>query len=124
MDLLREAGFLPEFFACIECGQLIANHDRVYFSPSRSGVVCRNCELTLPDRAEIDVRLIRLVQTLSKLPRVNNQPQRLPRLTRHQTDPINRILLDHIEAAQQRRLRMRKWVIGRSSATMAVKPQR
>lgn len=105
LDLLKEAGYLPEFSACVECGQAVGQHDRVFFGPSRSGAVCRNCEMAVPDRMAIDVRLLRLLQTLL------NAPQRLPRLTRHQTDPLNRLLIEHVEIALQKRLRMRSFVL-------------
>jgi len=114
LDLLREAGYPPEFNACTECGQVAIQQERVFFSPSRGGVVCRACEATVPDRVELDIRLLRLVQSLQKLPRIDGSPQRPPRLTRFQTDPINRLLLDHVETALQKRLRMRRWVIPRA----------
>jgi hypothetical protein len=38
-------------------------------------------------------------------------PQRLPRLTRHQTDPINRLLAGHVEHTLGRRLRMSPYVL-------------
>jgi DNA repair protein RecO (recombination protein O) len=110
LDLLREAGYLPEMSACISCGQTIG--DRAYFSPSHSGTVCRNCEMATPDRIEIDARLLRLVQGILRLPRANGSPQRLPRLTRHQTDPINRLLAEHVEHTLSRRLRLPNYVLG------------
>jgi hypothetical protein len=39
-------------------------------------------------------------------------PQRLPRLTRHQTDPINRLLADHVEHTLGKRLRLSRYVLG------------
>ena len=51
----------------------------------------------MPDRMSLDWRLLRLMQGVLKLPRANGSAQRLPRLTRHQTDPINRILAEHVE---------------------------
>jgi DNA repair protein RecO (recombination protein O) len=110
LDLLREAGYLPEMSACVECGSELT--DRAFFSPSRSGVVCRNCEGAMPDRMEIDARLIRMVQGILRLPRTNGSPQRLPQLTRHQTDPINRLLAQHIEQTLSRRLKMTGYVLG------------
>jgi hypothetical protein len=38
-------------------------------------------------------------------------PQRLPRLTRHQTDPINRLLAGHVQHTLGRRLRMAQYVL-------------
>jgi DNA repair protein RecO (recombination protein O) len=104
LDLLREAGYLPQMNQCVACGEELL--DRVYFSAASGGVVCRNCEGRTPDRMETDVRLVRLVQGVMKL------PAKLPRLTRHQTDPINRLLANHIENTLSRRLRMPAYVLG------------
>lgn len=109
LDLLRESGYMPEMTACISCG--LATSDRAYFSPMQGGVICRNCEAATHDRIEIDPRLVRLVQSVLRLPRANGSPQRLPRLTRHQTDPINRLLATHIEHTLSRRLRMPGYVL-------------
>jgi DNA repair protein RecO (recombination protein O) len=109
LDLLREAGYLPEMAACVGCGQAIA--DRAFFSPARGGIICRNCEPTTPDRMQVDARLVRMVQGILKLPRSNGSPQRLPHLTRHQTDPINKLLAEHIEQTLSRRLRMPGYVL-------------
>jgi DNA repair protein RecO (recombination protein O) len=122
LDLLRESGYLPELLACVQCGMgvdrgaVAGGLDRgaVYMSPSRGGVVCRNCEGATPDRAGIDARLIRLATSILRLPRNNGTALRLPRLTRHQTDPLNRVLADHVEHTLGRRLRMPRWVLAQS----------
>src|SRR5438105_2817289 len=69
IDLLRESGYLAELFACVQCGSSVDRWELVYFSPSRGGVVCRNCEGATPDRIQIDVRLLRLLQGVLRLPR-------------------------------------------------------
>jgi DNA repair protein RecO len=104
LDLLRESGYLPELLACVSCGTATADWPRAWFSVSRSGIVCRNCEATIHDRRELDIRLLRLLQTLLRVPR-------LPQLTRHQTDPLNRLLADHVEQTLGRPLRMRRYVL-------------
>ena len=115
LDLLREAGFLPELSNCGSCGRAAGDEPQIYFSPDRGGVVCRNCETAVPDRQSLDGRLLRLLQGVLRLPRsgsgTSEAPQRLPRLTRHQTDPINRLLSSHIEHTLGRRLRLRDYVI-------------
>jgi DNA repair protein RecO (recombination protein O) len=105
LDLLREAGYLPEFAACISCGTASDDSRRVYFSSDRGGVVCDSCEATIHDRLEIDPRLLRIARGFL-LPR-----QRLPRLTRHQTNPINAMLARHLEHTLSRRLRMVPYVL-------------
>jgi DNA repair protein RecO (recombination protein O) len=113
LDLLRESGYLPELFHCALCGHQMEGREPSYFSPDRGGVVCRNCEAAAPDRTEIDGRLLRLLQGILRLPRSNGTIARLPQLTRHQTDPINRLLADHVEHTLAKRLRMPRYVMGR-----------
>jgi DNA repair protein RecO (recombination protein O) len=114
LDLLRESGYLPELARCGECNLPAGEGDTAYFSPNRGGVVCRNCEGAVPDRLSLDSRLLRLIQGVLRLPRVAgngaSMPQRLPRLTRHQTDPINRLIAGHVEHTLGRRLRMSQYV--------------
>ena len=118
LDLLREAGYLPELETCAICSSA-ARDERGFFSPSLGSVICRNCEGSSPDRMQIDLRLLRMAQTILRLPRVAGAPQRLPRLTRHQTDPINRMLAAHVEHTLSKRLRMQEYVTGRKSRSPA-----
>ena len=123
LDLLRESGYLPELGRCAACGRPPDSYAEAYFSPERGGVLCRNCEGAIPDRLSMDGRLLRLMQGVLRLPRGTNgsangsgdgaagMPQRLPRLTRHQTDPINRLLSGHVEHTLGRRLRMSAYVL-------------
>ncbi len=114
LDLLRESGYLPELNQCVECGRAIAAREPVFFSPASGGIVCKTCEIQTPDRFAVDSRLLAIVQNLLRLPRVNGAAQRLPRLTRHQTDPINRMLSLHIEHTLGKKLRLRDYVLSRS----------
>lgn len=111
LDLLREAGYLPNLSECTECGSAFSDREIWYFSPAGGGIVCRNCEGGVPDRMGIDARLISLVGNLMRLPRQNGSLMRLPRLTRHQTDPINRMILAHVQQTLGKRLRMGKYVV-------------
>ncbi len=118
VDLLRESGYLPELFACVSCGTSMESgsgnggYGGAYFSASLGGLVCRSCEGTTPDRMEIDSRLVRMIQGILRLPRANGSPQRLPQLTRHQTDPINRLFVDQIQHTLGRALRLPRYVLG------------
>ena len=112
LDLLRESGYLAELFQCASCGAAADDRGPAYFSASLGGTVCRNCQAATPDRNEIDVRLLRLLQSLARLPRSNGHPRRLPQLTRHQTDPINRIFADHVQHTLGKALRLPRYVLG------------
>ena len=111
LDLLRETGFLAELTSCASCAAPVGERDVAYFSPARGGVVCRNCEGVVHDRAPLDPRLLRLLQGILRLPRANGVPRRLPHLTRHQTDPINRLFADQIEHTLGRRLQLAPYVL-------------
>jgi DNA repair protein RecO (recombination protein O) len=115
MDLLRETGYLPELSRCSSCGlsqsQIATQKLQIAFAPSRGGVVCRSCEQAFPDRVPFDSRLLGVIQYVLNLPRSNGVSRRLPGLTRHQTDPINRILAEHVEHTLGRRLRLRRYVL-------------
>jgi DNA repair protein RecO (recombination protein O) len=111
LELLREAGYLPAFSTCVSCGSSAGDWPRAWFSPARGGILCRNCEAAFPDRVELDVRLLRLVQMILLLPRAEGPSPRLPRLSRHQTDPLNRMLADQVEHTLGRPLRLRRYIV-------------
>jgi len=112
LDLLRQAGFMPEFGVCVSCSSRIGDRDGVYFSPSRGGVICLNCHPAFADRLALDVRLLRLLRLIQS-PAASAPSRRLPRLTRHQTDPVNHLLAEHIEHALGRRPRTATYVLAR-----------
>jgi len=118
LDILRHAGFMPEFNVCVSCGTPIAEKNSVFFAPSRGGVVCRNCQPAFPDRLTLDVRLLRLLQMI-QAPSIAGIPRRLPKLTRHQTDPLNILLMRHLENALGRRPRSAYYVLPKRTVTAA-----
>ena len=111
LDLLRESGYLAELFACALCGTEMDGTEAAFFTPGRGGVVCRNCEGAAPDRTPLDPRLLRMLQGVLRLPRSNGAIIRLPQLTRHQTDPINRLFADHVEHTLGKRLKLPRYVL-------------
>jgi DNA repair protein RecO (recombination protein O) len=111
LDLLRDTGYLAELSRCVSCSRVVGESAVAYFSAKLGGVVCRDCEAVVPDRLSIDGRLIRLIQGMLRLPRVDGALTRLPQLTRHQTDPINRMLADHVQHTLGRPLSMERWVV-------------
>jgi DNA repair protein RecO (recombination protein O) len=112
LDLLRESGYLAELFVCVGCGVVADERGPSYFSPARGGIVCRNCEGTIPDRLGIDPRLLRMLQGIVRSSGANGSPRRLPLLTRHQTDPINRLFADQIQHTLGRALKLPRYVLG------------
>jgi DNA repair protein RecO (recombination protein O) len=111
LDLLRETGYLAEFNRCAACGGGVADREDCYFSPAHGGLICRNCEAAIPDRIPFDLRLLRMIQGILRLPKTNGSTQRLPRLTRHQTDPLNGLFAEQIEHTLGRRLRLPRYIM-------------
>jgi DNA repair protein RecO (recombination protein O) len=112
LDLLRQSGYLPELNICANCGSSLDPRGPVIFSANRGGMICRNCEATLPDRLPLDSRLLGLLQNMLRLQAPSNGTQpRLPRLTRHQTDPINRLLAEHMQHTLGRKLLLAAYVL-------------
>ena len=111
LDLFREAGYLPDLSMCTNCRTPFSDRQTWWFSPSRSGIVCRECEGVAHDRIPIDARLVSMVGHILRLPRQNGSLLRLPRLTRHQTDPLNRVFAEHMQHTLGRRLRLMKHVL-------------
>jgi DNA repair protein RecO (recombination protein O) len=115
LGLLRETGYAPHLQSCVACGGKLDERERTFISPTRGGAICRNCEGATPDRNEIDPRLLRLACNLLRM-------ERLPQLTRHQTDPLNQMLARHIEHALSRRLRMPQYILnGRAKHVSEIK---
>ncbi|HEX8911027.1 MAG TPA: DNA repair protein RecO, partial [Humisphaera sp.] len=62
LDLLRETGHMAEVTECVACHRPAPTDvPRAFFSADLGGTVCRDCEMSVPDRRSIDSRLIRLV---------------------------------------------------------------
>jgi DNA repair protein RecO (recombination protein O) len=114
LDLLREVGLLPELARCMHCGRPAAagRGREAYFSSRRGGVVCRQCADGTPDRRAIDAVLLRLANSIVGLLPKGAPPQRLPELTRRQTDPLNAMLADFLQHTLSRPLKLRAYVMG------------
>ena len=121
LDLLREAGFMPELGICVSCGNRVGDRDGVYFSPRGAGSICGKCHGSIADRLPVDVRLLRLLRMI-QTPAGNGLVRRLPRLTRHQTDPVNQLLLQHIEHSLGRRPKSAYYILAKK-ADARPKPQ-
>jgi DNA repair protein RecO (recombination protein O) len=111
LDLLRETGYLADLARCVGCERPADAGVTAYFSPAAGGAVCRDCEAAHPDRLSIDARLLRMAQGILKLPRADGVAQRLPQLTRRQTDPLNRAFAAQIAHTLGRPLAMGRWVL-------------
>jgi DNA repair protein RecO (recombination protein O) len=54
--LLREVGLMPRFAACANCGQThVGSVRQMFFSSMANGFVCRDCEMSFPERTAISL---------------------------------------------------------------------
>jgi DNA repair protein RecO (recombination protein O) len=113
LDLFRETGYLPNLTGCSNCRANFNDRELWSFWPSRSGLVCRSCEHVAHDRIPLDGRLVSLAGNVLRLPRQNGSLLRLPKLTRHQTDPLNRVFASHMQHTLGRRLHLARFVLPR-----------
>ncbi len=113
LEVLRESGFLPSLTKCAACGASMAGEKTMFFSSSGGGVICPRCGSATADRKPIDPRLIGIAITILRLPRQDGLWQRLPRLTRHQTDPLHALIIPHVQHATDREIRLRRFVLNR-----------
>lgn len=111
LDILKESGHLPRLAYCASCGQRVVG--RMFFTTSHGGVLCDQCEATVPGRVEVDPDWMQIAATVLKLPRQDHLPQDLPPLHRKQTEPLNALLSEHIQNILQRRLMTRRYIIKR-----------
>lgn len=111
LDLLDESGFMPSLTHCVGCERPTMGERVLYFSPARGGIVCRNCEAGLPDRMQVDPRVIGIASTVARLPRHEGVAMRLPRLGRTHTDPLHAIFARHLEHNVAKQFRMTRHVL-------------
>lgn len=111
LDLLDESGFMPSLSNCVGCDRPTMGERVLFFSPARGGIVCRDCEAGLPDRVQVDPRLISIAMTVARLPRYNGVALRLPRLSRTQTDSLQAIFALHLEHNIGKQFRMTRHVL-------------
>lgn len=59
-NLLTELGYYPELSNCLECHQKVSEKEKIYFSVSRGGIVCLNCQKDDIIVSASTVKLLRL----------------------------------------------------------------
>jgi DNA repair protein RecO (recombination protein O) len=110
MDLLKHAGFYPEIWRCVGCSADMKNMPgRVGFDSHHGGLLCNNCMGAYPHRMNLDGKLIGILRTFDRL--LKEGWQKLPKLTRLQSDPINRMLGRYASEAADRELRLLEYIL-------------
>jgi recombinational DNA repair protein (RecF pathway) len=95
--LLREVGLRPVADRCANCKTPFSPDWRqAYFSSTANGLVCRDCEMSYPDRVRLTVAAARAWTDLKQIPHLQDKT----------LDEIERVLIHHLTETLGRRPRM------------------
>lgn len=110
LDVLRQSGIVPELGRCTVSGQPVTE-DPVFFSAHRGGVLLPENTAAVFDTMAVPYHsVVTMRRMLAGL--ATGQPQRLPRMSRAEADPLHRVLSRHVQHAQGRRLRVPRFLLG------------
>jgi DNA repair protein RecO (recombination protein O) len=99
--LLREVGLHPVLKACANCKRAFTPAWRdVYFSSSANGLICRDCEMSFPDRTRISMKVAQSLANLRKIADADEVT----------LDEIERMLVHHFTGILGRRLKMAEYI--------------
>ncbi len=102
--LLNEVGLRPVLNACANCRRSPATSWReVYFSVSANGLICRDCEMSFPDKIRLSTKAANSLVDVKRIAHADETT----------LDEIERILIHHFTHILGRLPRMAKLVMGR-----------
>lgn len=102
LALLREVGLRPNFKTCANCRRTFSPDEReAYFSSSANGLVCRDCEMSFPERLRLSPPA---VLVLVNLRHIAHAPENV-------LDDIEAVLIHHFTETLGRRPRMAAHVL-------------
>lgn len=111
LEVLRQVGYLPTLEFCHSCGRDISGEASAWFVPHDGSVACQQCGAPPNQRLLLDGRVVRMIQLILKLPQTAGRPQRLPRLSRAQSDPVNLLLAGYVGEMAGRAIRSARYVL-------------
>ena len=99
--LLGEAGVHPVLRACANCKRpLTAEWREGYFSSAANGLICRDCEMSFPDKVRFSIKA---ANTLADLKQIAEADEKA-------LDEIERLLIHHFTHILGRRPKMAEYV--------------
>lgn len=106
LALLREVGLRPVLGTCTNCKRRFSDDWRqVFFSSMGNGLVCRDCEMSFPDRTRLTIRAARSLTNLRDLPQTPDET----------LDEIETVLIRHFTETLGHRPKMAKHILKRPS---------
>jgi DNA repair protein RecO (recombination protein O) len=100
--LLGEAGLHPVLKACANCKRpLTAEWRESYFSSAANGLICRDCEMSFPDKVRLDIKAAHVLADLKQIAQADEKL----------LDDIERLLIHHFTHVLGRPPKLAKHVL-------------
>jgi DNA repair protein RecO (recombination protein O) len=105
--LLYEAGLRPVLSACANCKKPFGTDwPESYFSQLANGLLCRDCEMSFPDRILLSTKAVKHLTDVTQIATSDDKT----------LDEIERVLIRHFTGILGRRLKMAEYVQGTPGA--------
>jgi len=105
--LLYEVGLRPVLSACANCKRAFSETwQESYFSHSANGLICRDCEMSFPDKILLSPRAAKHLTDVRQIANADSTT----------LDEIERVMIRHLTGILGHRLRMAEYVQGPADA--------
>jgi len=102
LALLGEIGLQPVLKACANCKRpLTAQWGESYFSSAANGLICRDCEMSFPDKVRVDIKAANVLADLRQIAQADEET----------LDGIERLLIHHFTHILGRSPKLAKHVL-------------
>ncbi|MCP4453803.1 MAG: DNA repair protein RecO [Planctomycetes bacterium] len=102
LSLLREVGLAPVFSHCLNCqADAAQSPDVMFFSHGANGLVCRDCEMSFPDRMPLPAEVVACLVQMNRLTSASLQTLL----------QVECLLIDHFTYLLRVRPKTAKWVL-------------
>ena len=102
LTLLSQTGILPVFQFCLNCKTAVTDDRRqYYFSSSANGLICRDCQMSFPDRIALDSGTAKCLSDFNHIKQA--EPETL--------EKIESLLIHHFTEISGKRPKMAKSVL-------------
>jgi len=103
LSLLREIGLQPVLSECANCkNKYNPKWFDVYFSNSANGIICRDCDMSFPDKVKLSKEVAYCLANLKNIPKANEQT----------LNQIERIIINLLASHMQKMPKMAKYIPG------------
>jgi len=104
LSLLREIGLQPILNECANCkNKYDQKWFNVYFSNSANGIICRDCDMSFPDKLRLSTEAAYCLTNLKDIPKANEQV----------LNQVERIMVGLLASHMQRMPKMAKYILGK-----------